>query len=179
MMNRAPDSAFLSTAAFVVLCASFALGCTTSHDVRITYQSRAMYPNLPKGTVIRVKALELDHEQIRVGDIIAFEWPEATSKSDELFISRVVATAGDTIAIRNNQLYRNGQPVDEPYAVWSDPEFPTTPPTTAAPDVVVPTGSVFLLGDNRSNSRDSRSYGPLPLTRVRGRVHADRQGHAA
>jgi signal peptidase I len=98
------------------------------------------------------------------GDIVVFKYPEDPSKD---FIKRVVAVAGDTVAIIDKQLYVNGKPVaDEPYAMYS------TLPTHAdnMTPVVVPEDKLFVMGDNRDNSHDSRFWGFVDLSAVKGKA---------
>ncbi len=96
------------------------------------------------------------------GDIVVFEYPEDPSKD---FIKRVVAVEGDTVSIVDKQLYVNGKPVaDEPYAQYS------TLPTHAdnMKEIVVPEDKLFVMGDNRDNSHDSRFWGFVDLSAVKG-----------
>lgn len=96
------------------------------------------------------------------GDIVVFKYPEDPSKD---FIKRVVAVAGDTISIVDKQLYVNGEPVtDEPYAVYS--RYPTH--VDDMPPVKVPENKLFVMGDNRDNSHDSRFWGFVDLSAVKG-----------
>jgi signal peptidase I len=83
--------------------------------------------------------------------------------SDRDFIKRVVGLPGDTITCRGGKLFRNGQPVTEQYL---DPntETQSCPRTTVAP------GELFVMGDNRSNSQDSRAFGPIEESDVVGRA---------
>lgn len=109
------------------------------------------------------------------GDIVVFKYPEDPSKD---FIKRVVATAGDTVKIERKKLYVNGRPVEnEPYAVYKDPmvyppDFPDR--TRARRDNVdtftVPENQLFVMGDNRDNSHDSRFWGFVDLRDVRGKA---------
>jgi signal peptidase I len=88
------------------------------------------------------------------------------SKAGETFIKRVVAVGGDTIAIRNGHAIRNGRLASEPFTAacggGSDCNFPRA--------VTVPKGYVFLMGDNRGESDDSRFWGPVPVSWVIGRA---------
>jgi signal peptidase I len=86
----------------------------------------------------------------------------ATPQSE--FIKRVIGTAGDTVEARDGELYVNGSTVHEPYL--KDPGRPIA----AFGPVVVPGGKLFVMGDNRSASQDSRFFGPIPVDDVVGKA---------
>ncbi|MGH7662729.1 MAG: signal peptidase I [Gemmatimonadaceae bacterium] len=122
------------------------------------------------------------------GDIIVFQWPKDPSKN---FVKRLVGVAGDTLEMRNGTLYRDGDLQAEDYIVRNSPE--ADPPAedfrwqrpylvraavasaTYHPSrnnwgpLVVPERKYFVLGDNRDNSLDSRYWGFVPDSLVRGR----------
>jgi signal peptidase I len=83
--------------------------------------------------------------------------------SDRDFIKRVVGLPGDTINCRGGQLVRNGKPVDEPYLDQGTQ-------TDSCERTTVPPGQLFVMGDNRGNSQDSRSFGPIEREDVVGRA---------
>jgi signal peptidase I len=93
----------------------------------------------------------------RPGDIIVFQYPR---QPDRDFIKRVVAVQGDKVAIRAGKVYVNGR------------LFPEAPSALVADDErgeqVVPPDSVWVLGDNRNNSEDSRYFGEVPLKNIQG-----------
>lgn len=102
-------------------------------------------------------------------DIVVFKYPEDPSKD---YIKRVVGIAGDWIEIKNKQLYVNHQAVESPYAVFSDHHIrhigfdrrDNHPPFQVPPD------SLFVMGDNRDNSHDSRYWGYVNLEELRGKA---------
>ena len=107
--------------------------------------------------------------QPKPGDIIVFRYPPNPSQD---FIKRCVAVAGQTIEIKDKVLYVDGVPRDEPFTHHDDPRV--LPRELSARDnygpYVVPAGNVFMMGDNRDNSLDSRFWGPLPLANIKGKA---------
>ena len=102
------------------------------------------------------------------GDIVVFKYPEDPSKD---YIKRVVAVAGDVIDIVDKQLYVNDQPVtDQPWAVFKDHRIipGNFSPRDNLKDITVPAGKLFVLGDNRDNSHDSRFWGFVDLKEIKG-----------
>jgi signal peptidase I len=101
------------------------------------------------------------------GDIIVFEFPEDPSKD---FIKRVIGIGGDTIEIRNKQLIVNGTPVNNIHAIYNDPKIydGRTQPRDNLGPLKVPQGKLFVMGDNRDSSYDSRFWGFVDLSAVKG-----------
>jgi signal peptidase I len=101
------------------------------------------------------------------GDLVVFERPPDASNGaeDEIkdLIKRVVAVGGDTLQGRDGQVYVNGERIDEPYLVDGTP-------TDNLPSQEIPRGSVFVMGDNRTNSEDSRVFGPIDEDTIVGRA---------
>lgn len=106
----------------------------------------------------RLPALKAIHR----GDIIVFRYPKDMS---ETFLKRVTALGGDRLEIKNGVLYVNSQPVREPYAVH---HAPVHSPEESWGPTVVPEGKLFVMGDNRDNSSDSRDWGFVPASNVIG-----------
>lgn len=89
-----------------------------------------------------------------------------SAPSRNIWIKRVIGLPGDTLVIRNSELYRNGKKVDEPYI--------EEPMRTEIPHrYTVPEGTVFVMGDNRNHSVDSREIGPIPLDHILGTALPD------
>ena len=109
---------------------------------------------------------------IRRGDVIVFKYPE---EPDRDFVKRVIGLPGESVELRNQQVYIDGTPIDEPYAHYL---FPPTPDAEGGTGdvrdhygpVTVPDGQYFMMGDNRDNSQDSRYWGFLPKSYVKGRA---------
>lgn len=121
--------------------------------------SGSMSPTLEVGdSVLTVKLAYVLGDPAR-GDLALFGDPEG-----EIAIKRVVGLPGDTVAIRDGVLYVNGEEKRESYV-----NYRLTDANFFGP-VKVPENRVFLMGDNRFNSRDSRDYGPIPEEDLLGRV---------
>jgi len=105
----------------------------------------------------------------RRGEIIVFRYPVDLRKD---FVKRCVAVEGQTVAIRDKVLYVDGVKQDEPYVIHEDDRI--IPREISQRDnfgpLVVPKGTIFMMGDNRDNSLDSRFWGPLPLDLIRGKA---------
>ncbi|HEY7727808.1 MAG TPA: signal peptidase I [Candidatus Eisenbacteria bacterium] len=103
------------------------------------------------------------------GDVIVFRFPEDPSRD---FIKRCVATEGQRVEVRDKVLYVDGQEQVEPYVIHTDPHL--LPRDTSTRDnfgpIVVPKRHLFMMGDNRDNSLDSRFWGPLPEDLVKGKA---------
>jgi signal peptidase I len=103
------------------------------------------------------------------GDVVVFVYPVDPSKD---FIKRVAGVGGDVIQIRGKQVYVNGQVWDDPHAYFADgtaAAHGSSPRDTYGP-VTVPPGHIFVLGDNRDRSYDSRFWGFVDVNEVKGRA---------
>ncbi len=108
-------------------------------------------------------------QPIQRGDIVIFPAPPDPSID---FIKRAVALAGETVEIRNDQLYINGKALEEKYAFF-DPKSRNiaihTPDVSYFGPVTVPQGHIFTIGDNRYNSHDGRFWGFVKIEKVKGK----------
>jgi signal peptidase I len=117
-----------------------------------------MEPNLRTGE--RVLGSKLGVMQgIHRGDVVVFRPPH---KPETAFVKRVIGLPGEVLEIRNNVVYVNERPLREPYLhrAWHDDR----PPERIAPNMV------FVMGDNRDNSNDSRMWGELPIDHIQAKA---------
>ena len=146
----------------VILLVSFALvfGFVRPFVVEAFYiPSESMVPTLRIGDRVLVNKFIYRFAQPERGDIIVFESVEG---GGEDLIKRVVGVPGDKISVRGGRLLVNGEPQREPYVYKKYPDRSSSAPTT------VPEDHVFVMGDNRANSRDSRFFGPVPKRNIEG-----------
>jgi signal peptidase I len=111
-------------------------------------------------------------DPIERGDIIVFKYPEDPERD---FIKRVIALPGETIEVRNKQVFVDNRPLDEPYVHYLIPpaengEGHDFDVRVQYGPVTVPDGHYFMMGDNRDNSQDSRYWGFLPREYVKGKA---------
>ena len=124
--------------------------------------SGSMLPTIQlEDRVIVDKFFFKNFDHISPGDIIVFH-PPASAHATEDYIKRVVGLAGDKLEIRNQTTYINNQPLYEPYVVYQS--------KNDYGPIVIPADSVFVMGDNRNNSADSREWGFLPTKNITGRT---------
>ncbi len=129
--------------------------------------SESMVPTLEIGDRVLVNKLAYKAHDVNHGDLIVFERPPEAARAgqDDIkdLIKRVIAVGGDTVESRNGLVYVNGERIDEPYLVEGTP-------TERLPLTEVPEGHVFVMGDNRTNSEDSRDFGPIDEDTIIGRA---------
>jgi len=133
--------------------------------VRATLQNTRVYgpsmePNLYPGRYLMVNKLVYRLDQPKRGDIVVFSNPMGTGPA---LIKRVVGLPGEEFAIRNGTVYINGEALSEPYVVF-DKGNSNWGPRVLGPD------EYMFLGDNRTNSNDSRSFGPVKASRIIGKA---------
>ena len=127
--------------------------------------SGSMLPTLQIGDYLLVNKFVYLFHPIRRGDIIVFRFPQDETRD---FIKRVVGLPGETLEIRGRQVFINGKPLHEPYAIYSEPPLLGSPVPYHLGPMVIPPGHLFMMGDNRDNSLDSRAWGLLEESKVVG-----------
>ena len=119
---------------------------------------------LPYGPRLPITSLHLPRwRHVGRGEIVAFRSPV---DPQEIFLKRVIAVGGDAIEIHRAAVYVNGERINEPYAVFKQS------PSSAIENIsrrIVPKEELFMLGDNRDDSQDSRVWGAVPEANVIGK----------
>jgi signal peptidase I len=116
-----------------------------------------MQPNLFAGYRIMTEKISYYLHKPHRGDIVVIERPETEGN----LIKRVIGLAGETIEVRAGHTYINGKLIDEPWVTYfGGRDIPT---------IHIPEGHIFIMGDNRPNSRDSRDIGSVPIESIIGR----------
>ncbi|MFN3491267.1 MAG: signal peptidase I [Anaerolineales bacterium] len=127
-------------------------------SARVRVDGHSMQPTLEDGEFILVNKVSYLWSEIERGDIIVFHFP---LNPEEELIKRVIGLPGDTVQVQNHQVYVNGLPLSEPY-ISQLPVY--------SGEWVVTDGYIFVLGDNRNNSNDSKDWGLLPIENIVGKA---------
>jgi signal peptidase I len=125
-------------------------------------------------TLSPLEEVVLPRKNLSRQDIVVFKYPNDLSKD---FVKRVIGLPGETLEIKNKQVFINGTPLEEGYKVHNDDQIYSKNDYYHYDDnirdnfgpVTVPPGHIFVMGDNRDDSADSRYWGVLPLTLLKGR----------
>lgn len=129
--------------------------------------SGSMLPTLQIGDHILVNKFLYSFRDIQRGDIIVFKFPQDESRD---FIKRVIGLPGETVEIRGTQVLVDGKPIEEAYAVYSSSALARSLDRDRYGPVTVPPGKLFMMGDNRDHSMDSRVWGFLDVAKVKGKA---------
>ncbi len=119
----------------------------------------SMEPNFHHGQFLIINKLAYKLGRPARGDVVVFHYPRDPGRD---FIKRVIGLPGDTVEVRQGQVFINGAPVYEPY--------PLSLGTYSAPPVTVGPDQVYVLGDNRNNSSDSHLWGNLSIDLIVGKA---------
>lgn len=125
------------------------------YRVEMTSMLDTLHPN----DLVLVDKISYKFHSPKRGDVVVFVPP---NNPNEKYIKRVIGLPGEIIEVRDNKVYINGAPLEEPY-INSPMSYDTGP-------VEVPEGHVFVMGDNRSVSLDSRSFGPIEFSKIVGKA---------
>lgn len=155
----------------IVICVLFLLFARTFIFMQSKIPTESMLDTLLVGDYILVNRFAFGapgdlllpgQRPVERGDVVVFRFPEDPEVD---FVKRVIGLPGDQVAVRGGRAVINGQPLDEPYVL---PE--NLGPFQDFGPVTVPPERFFCLGDNRDNSRDSRAWGFVPRSMIKGRA---------
>ncbi|MCQ2359485.1 MAG: signal peptidase I [Phascolarctobacterium sp.] len=169
-MSRKNESSWQDTASdwlvSIIVAVALAFCIRTFLVEPYMVSGSSMYPSLHNRERLVVDKLSYFITDPVKGEIIVFRYPKDQTRD---FIKRVIAVAGDTIEMRNGKVLVNGNVIEENY-IWKDD--PKGKNSSDFRKTVVPNGTIFVLGDNRNNSEDSRfkDVDFVPLKLVKGRA---------
>ena len=134
-------------------------------------QQQSMEHTLEPDQYVLVDKLTPRLDTYKRGDIVVFTPPAEWAQEDGTpFIKRVIGVGGDTVEVKDGEVYVNGTVLVEPYLFADAPGDPPDPTVAAQESWTVPKGELFLMGDHRANSADSRSFGTVPVSQIIGRA---------
>lgn len=126
--------------------------------------SDTMQPNINSGDrVLFIAFGETDR-----GDVVIFDAPDEAPGLSTLLLGRVIGLGGESITFENSIVHIDGEPLDEPYLVEG---IPTTTAPGEPESFLIPDDQVFIMGDDRPRSLDSRSYGPVEVETIQSNRH--------
>jgi len=133
-------------------------------------QQSSMERTLMQEQYVLVDKLTPRFDAYKRGDIVVFTPPEDWVGADRTpFIKRVIGVGGDTVEIHDGGVYINGERLDEPY-IYAESNGSVQTTDAAQERWVIPGDELFLMGDHRQDSADSRAFGPVPANQVIGRA---------
>lgn len=162
-----------------VLLAAIAIALFTRLTLVQAYHipSGSMQPTLDIGDRVVVNRLSYSFGEIDRGQVVVFSTPPTQPSNANDIIKRVIGLPGETIEFRDGNVFVDGLLAQEPYLAQEESTIPRAIgiPGCAQPDAsptlcVVPDDHIFVMGDNRLGSEDSRKFGPIPIDTVVGRA---------
>lgn len=155
----------LEWAVVLVVAVLVAVGIRTFVVQTFFIPSASMEPTLMIGDRILVDKISYHLHAVHRGDIVVFATPPGEDAGPNVkdLVKRVIGLPGETISSAGGQVVINGKPLKEPWLVSGTV-------TTGITTQVVPAGEYFVMGDNRSDSQDSRFFGPIHRNLIVGRV---------
>jgi len=133
-------------------------------------QQSSMERTLMQEQYVLVDKLTPRFDAYKRGDIVVFTPPEDWVGADKTpFIKRVIGVSGDTVEVHDGGVYINDERLDEPY-IYTESDGSVQTTDAAQERWVIPGDELFLMGDHRQDSADSRAFGPVPANQVIGRA---------
>ena len=140
--------------------------------------SPSMVPTLDVGDRIMVNKLSYDFHGVHRGDIVVFKRPPLEDQDFPDLVKRVIGLPGETISTENGHVYIDGKELKEPWLPPGPSSYTGALPDDPHPQfnmpgpVKIPANHYFVMGDNRTDSEDSRFFGPIPKSLIVGRAVA-------
>ena len=152
-----------SVETLLLVVAAFAIAMTIRATVAEAFEvpTPSMAPTIQEHDRIIAEKITTHFRAPQPGDVVVFKNPFGETTP---FVKRVIATQGQTVDVRDGAVWVDGSRLDEPFTHG----LPDLPGTVTLP-VMVPAGCIWVMGDNRTNSKDSRYFGPIPADSVIGR----------
>lgn len=154
----------VETAVLVALAVALAQGIKAFVVQPFRIPSGSMLSTIDIGDRILADKMVYRFREPKAGEIVVADDPGGVYPA---IIKRVIATEGQTVELRDGRVVVDGEELLEPYTKGR----PSRPQTIPMP-ITLPPGHVWLMGDNRTGSTDSRTFGPIPVDTVRGRAFA-------
>ena len=163
--------ALLEIVETLVLTVVIFLGIQTFVAQPFQVEQSSMETTLLPGQYVLIDKLTPRFSPYQPGDIVVFDEPGANvGRPNVPLIKRVIAVGGDTVQIHDGGVYVNGTRLSESYLFSEDGVAQPTDPSAAQSSWVIPDGDLFVMGDHREVSQDSRVFGPVPVSSVLGRA---------
>jgi signal peptidase I len=141
----------------LIILASMTVGCTDEATAHYRFEGGSMSPALSDSEYLSIDKVAYLEEPPQRGDIVVFRRPGGRD-----FVKRVIGLPGETFEVRGGKVLINGTALSEPYL--NEPMRVDSPARKIEPD------HYFVLGDNRNNSSDSRSFGAIDISDIIGRA---------
>jgi signal peptidase I len=136
--------------------------------------SPSMHPTLVENDRVMVNKLSYKLHPVHRGDIVVFDRPPGVPPTDKELIKRVIGLSGETVSLKDGHVYINGKELSEPYVEPGSVTNPLPPADGCSVNLetplTVPKNHVFVMGDNRQKSLDSRCFGAIPESTIVGRA---------
>lgn len=129
-------------------------------------KGKSMLPNLTEGDYIFTSKITYKFREMKKGDIVVFRSP---SNADIEFIKRIMALPGEKVMVLDGKVFINDIQINEPYIPATTPLAHNGYLKNGVP-IIVPENHIFVMGDNREVSSDSRIFGPIPISSLIGQV---------
>jgi signal peptidase I len=165
-MNKEQFREIIEIIFLAILAVGIALLIVTFVGQRTVVKGSSMMNTLHDGDQLIVYKFLYLYKKPQKGDVVVAWIPpeKRVNMSEKLYIKRIVATEGDTVEVKDKTVFLNGKPLDEPNVIKEGGIY------AGLEETKIPEGYVFVMGDNRVNSQDSRELGALPLKDIKGKA---------